>query len=80
MELVDQQRLVGVLSGQTVRRVADHHVHRQLCGQIPQPFQRRADQAGTGTSSSHRSAASVNAAVWDPIVCSSFWRAEDTQA
>jgi glycosyltransferase involved in cell wall biosynthesis len=40
-ELLDQQRLVGVLAGQPVRGVDEHHIHRHLGHQVPQPLQRR---------------------------------------
>ena len=47
-ELLDQQRLVGVLAGQPVRGVDQQHVHRDLADQVAQPLQRRADQARPG--------------------------------
>ena len=47
-ELLDQQRLVGELAGQPVRRVAQHHIDAALGGQVPQRLERRADQRGAG--------------------------------
>jgi len=47
-ELLDQQRLVGVLAGQPVRGVDEHHLHRHLRHQIPQLLQGRAHQGGPG--------------------------------
>ena len=47
-ELLDQQRLVGVLARQAVRGIHQQHIHRDLADQVTQPLQRRADQAGPG--------------------------------
>ena len=47
-ELLDQQRLVGELAGQPVRRVDQHHVQAALGGQVPQRFQGRAGQRRAG--------------------------------
>jgi hypothetical protein len=47
-ELLDQQRLVGVLAGEPVRRVNEHQVHRHLGDQVAQPLQGRAHQGGAG--------------------------------
>jgi hypothetical protein len=47
-ELLDQQRLVGVLAGEAVRGVDEHHVHRHLGHQVPQLLQRRPYQDGAG--------------------------------
>ena len=47
-ELLDQQRLVGVLAGQPVRGVDEHHLHRHLGHQVPQLLQRRPHQGGAG--------------------------------
>src|SRR5674476_1126251 len=41
-ELLDQQRLVGILAGQPVRGVHQQHVHRHLADQAAPPLQRRA--------------------------------------
>jgi hypothetical protein len=45
-ELVDEQRLVGVATGEAVRRVAQHHIHGHLGGQIAQAFEGGTDQCG----------------------------------
>jgi hypothetical protein len=37
-EFLDQQRLVGELTGQPVRGVAQHHVHSDPGDQVPQPL------------------------------------------
>ncbi len=90
-ELVDEQGLVGVAAGQAVGRVAEDDIDGDLDGEVPEALQGGADQGGSrvalvledpvgGTSSPQRSAASISAAVWEPIVCSSRWRAEDTRA
>ena len=47
-ELLDQQRLVGELAGQPVRRVDEHDVQAALGGQVPQRLQRRAGQRRAG--------------------------------
>ncbi len=47
-ELLDQQRLIGVLASQPVGRVDQQHVHRDLADQIAQLFQRRPDQTRPG--------------------------------
>src|SRR5665811_2212876 len=47
-ELLDQQRLVGILAGQPVRGVHQQHVHWHLADQVAQPLQRRADQTRPG--------------------------------
>ena len=47
-ELLDQQRLVGELAGQPVRRVDQHHVEAALGGQVPQRLQARAGQRRPG--------------------------------
>ena len=44
-ELLDQQRLVGELAGQPVRRVDQHDVEAALGGQVPQRLQARAAPA-----------------------------------
>ena len=90
-ELLDQQRLVGELAGQPVRRVDQHDVQAALGGQVPQRLQRRAGQrrAGVplvgehplpGTSSRLVAACSRRAASWEPIVSSFAWRALETRA
>ena len=43
-EFLDQQRLVGELAGQPVRRVNQDHVQAALGGQVPQRLQRGPDQ------------------------------------
>ena len=47
-ELLDQQRLVGILAGQPVRGIHQQHVHWNLADQVTQPLQGWADQAGPG--------------------------------
>src|SRR5262245_18343974 len=48
VELLDQQRLVGELAGQPVRRITQDRINAALSGQVPQGLQRRAHQCGTG--------------------------------
>ena len=91
-ELLDQQRLVGELACQPVRRVDQHDVQAALGGQVPQRLQGRAGQrrAGVplvgehpvfrGTSSRLVAACSRSAASWEPIVSSFAWRALETRA
>jgi hypothetical protein len=47
-ELLEQQRLVGELARQPVRRVAQHHLDPDPGHQVTQPFQRRPHQSRAG--------------------------------
>ncbi|HEX6448997.1 MAG TPA: hypothetical protein VF060_06015 [Trebonia sp.] len=47
-QFLDQQRLVGELAGQPVRRVDQHHVQTALGGQVPQRLQARPGQRRPG--------------------------------
>jgi hypothetical protein len=47
-ELLDQQRLVGVLTGQPVRGVDQQHIDWDLADQVTEPFQCRPDQTRPG--------------------------------